>query len=80
MVHPDRPAPVEAPSVQFKSLVVDEGGVPTSYIALTRQDAAKFATWMEQILTFIKKEQDLLCYYRKDQNEPICALPNDNMQ
>lgn len=72
VVHPDRPAPVEPAEVNFRSLVVTEDGEKKSFVGMSRDDAAEFGIWMEEVLTFIQKSQNLMCYYRDELDEEIC--------
>lgn len=52
--------------------MVTEGEVERPYVAMTRDDSAEFAKWIEAVSAHIKKQNSLLCFYRKDLKEEIC--------
>jgi hypothetical protein len=72
MIHPERPVAVERPDIKFTTLVIDVDGSKTPYVALERDKAADLSNWLESIHAFIKKQNNMLCFYRKDLKEKAC--------
>lgn len=72
MIHPERPASVSKPDVEFQIIVVEENEKKVPYVAIERNDGVEFANWLEELKAFTKKQNEMLCYYRADIEDPLC--------
>lgn len=72
--HPERPEIVQKPRIHLESRVIDEESV----IVTSREDAARLTIWLNDILQYIKKSNNILCIYRRELKEPECAYILDN--
>lgn len=69
IIHPELPQPV-AP-YQFDWNIIEHEDKP--YVALTFDDSLVFRQYLEDILRYIRESNDLLCYYREGNGDPICT-------
>lgn len=67
--HPERPEIIQKPRIHLESRVIDEESV----IVTSREDAARLTIWLNDILHYIKKNNNILCGYRKELKEPECS-------
>lgn len=67
-IHPNWPAPVKEFHTEWK--VIDVDGKP--FVALPYEDSQYFRIWGEEVKRYILQSNNMICYYRKDLNEPRC--------
>lgn len=68
--HPTMPAPIQERTVKVKVIKVN-GEV---YVAKTYEDDIEFNIWLEDVIRYATDLKSLLCFYRKDLNEPDCKI------
>ena len=72
--HPNRPAPVRAPTEPPEWLYVrlDHGDGEAGYYALRASQAVDLVVYLEDVLRYLEGQSIMLCHYRKDLQEPEC--------
>lgn len=76
--HPARPLPIQMITPEWKMLTpstVDsyiKDDEQYTYMAITWEDYLMMGQNMQSIIKYLKDNNVLLCYYRKDLKEPQC--------
>lgn len=69
-IHPARPAPVVAPSVEFLVVKGEDG---KNVVALSWEDYLRLGKFMKRLEAWIKANNLMVCHYREKLKEPECS-------
>ncbi|ADM79910.1 PseT.2 conserved hypothetical protein [Aeromonas phage phiAS5] len=71
--HPPLPETVETYKPEWR-VILDEG---KPYVAMSYDDSVRYRIWLERVFGYVKKQNEVICHYRKDLKEPKCVDVED---
>jgi hypothetical protein len=80
VIHPTSPVGVMSPSIEFKIVTPDvtnklnddiaKGAEPYVYFAMDETNYLELAKWLQDLLRYIKEQNEVIDYYRSVTSDP----------
>lgn len=66
--HPNRPIPVQTYVPKWEVIIINDQPL----IGMTYDESINYRLWLERILAYLSKQNEIICSYRKELKEIEC--------